>query len=187
MPDKDIATLQDPIFYQYSKIIARSAFSLPDGQKAKKQHYGFIKSTFLDLKTGKKSWSGILQEDWQFAESKKKYIYCEFEEDLHKEHLVPRSLRIKPECVICDKIQGIRNQVLACKTCNSLKRTKGLYEFFKSQYPDDKKFYDVIPSLTEKKYLKTIYCCHECAQTLDKGDLDEDRKLTALDIDFILH
>lgn len=35
-----------------------------------------------------------------------------------------------------------------------------------------KKFYDLIPPLLEKKYLKTMYCCHECADTLDKGDID---------------
>jgi len=63
----------------------------------------------------------------------------------------------------------------------------GLYEFFKSKYSNEKKFYDFIPSLLEKKYLKTIYNCHKCAGTLDKGDLDGDKVLTVLDIDFILH
>ncbi len=36
------------------------------------------------------------------------------------------------------------------------------------------------------KYLKTMYYCHKCADTLDKGDIDGDGKLTVLDIDFIL-
>jgi len=43
MPDRDVKTIQDLIYYQYAKIVAKSAFSLSDGEKAKKQHYGFIK------------------------------------------------------------------------------------------------------------------------------------------------
>ena len=36
------------------------------------------------------------------------------------------------------------------------------------------KFYDSIPPLLEKKYLKPIYNCHGCSGTLDKGDPDGD-------------
>ena len=63
----------------------------------------------------------------------------------------------------------------------------GLYEFFKKKYPNKKKFYDNIPPLLEKKYLKAMYNCHECAKTLNKKDLDGDGKISVLDIDFILH
>jgi 5-methylcytosine-specific restriction endonuclease McrA len=187
MPDRDVKTIRDLIYYQYAKIIARRAFSMPDGKEAKKQHYGFIKKTFLELKNGTKSWSEITREDWQFVKSEKKCIYCGTKSDLHKEHIIPRSLRIKPECRTCDKIQGIHNQVWACKQCNSSKGTKGLYEFYRAKYPNEKKFYDLIPPLLEKKYLKTIYNCHECAQTIDKGDIDGDGEISVLDIDFILH
>jgi len=44
----------------------------------------------------------------------------------------------------------------------------------------------IIPVLLEKKYLKTILQCHECAETLNGGDIDGDGKLTVLDIDSIL-
>ena len=33
---------------------------------------------------------------------------------------------------------------------------------------------DIIPPLVEKKYLKTVYRCHECAGTLDSVDADGD-------------
>ncbi len=187
MPDRDVKTIRDLIYYQYAKIIARRAFSVPDGKEAKKQHYGFIKKTFQELKNGAKSWSEITREDWQFVESEKKCIYCGTESELHKEHIVPRSLQIRSECRTCNKIQSIHNQVWACKQCNSSKGTKGLYEFFRAKYPNEKKFYDIIPPLLEKKYLKTIYNCHECAQTLSKGDIDSDGEISVLDIDFILH
>jgi hypothetical protein len=45
---------------------------------------------------------------------------------------------------------------------------------------------DLIPPLLEKKYLKTIYNCHECAGTLNAGDIDGDGELTVLDIDHII-
>jgi hypothetical protein len=187
MPDRDVQTIQDLIYYQYAKIIAKSAFSAPDGKKAKKQHYGFIKKTFNQLKSGAKSWSEITREDWQFIESEKHCIYCGNKDSLHREHIVPKSPHIKTTCKICEKIQGIHNQVWACTQCNSSKGTAGLYEFFRKKYPDEKKFYDLIPPLLEKKYLKTIYSCHHCAQTLGEKDLDGDGKISVLDIDFILH
>lgn len=187
MPDRDVKTIRDLIYYQYAKIIARSAFRVPNGKEAKKQHYGFIKRKFRQLKSGVISWSEITREDWQLVESDKKCIYCGSEIDIHKEHIIPRSLKIKPECGKCDKIKGIHNQVWACRQCNSSKGTKGLYEFFKAKYPNEKKFYDLIPPLLEKKYLKTIYNCHKCAQTLMKGDIDGDGEISVLDIDYILH
>jgi len=187
MPDRDVQTIQDLIFYQYAKIITKRAFSVPDGQAAKGQHYGFIKKTFRELQSGAKSWSEITREDWQFVESEKKCIYCGSETDLHREHIVPKSLLIKPECATCDTIQGIHNQVWACRACNLAKSKMGLYEFFKAKNPAERKYYDIIPVLVEKKYLKTILQCHECAETLNGGDIDGDMELTVLDIDWVLH
>lgn len=186
MPDKDVKTIRDLIYYQYAKIIAKSTFSKSDGREVKRQHCGFIKKTFKDLQSGAKSWSKITREDKQFVEAEKKCIYCEAESELCYEHIIPRSLQVTPQCKTCEEIQGIHNQVWACKRCNSLKGTKGLYEFFKAKYLNEKKFYDFIPRLLEKKYLKLIYNCHECAQTLNSGDIDCDGELSVLDIDFVL-
>ncbi|MEG8946951.1 HNH endonuclease [Rosettibacter firmus] len=187
MPDKDVKTIRDLIYYQYAKIIAKRAFNIPNGEEVKKKHYGFIKETFQELKNGVKSWSDITREDWQLVESEEKCIYCGSTNNLNKEHIVPKSLKIKPECRTCDKIQAIHNQIWACRQCNSSKGNKGVYEFFKALYTNKKKFYDYIPPLLEKKYLKTIYNCHECAGTLDKGDIDSDGEISVLEIDFILH
>ena len=55
MSDREVHTIRDLIFYQYAKIIARSAFKVADGEQAKKLHYGFIKNTFRDIKSGGKS------------------------------------------------------------------------------------------------------------------------------------
>ncbi|OHD72085.1 MAG: HNH endonuclease [Spirochaetes bacterium RBG_16_49_21] len=186
MPDREVKTIKDLLFYQYAKIITKRALAGGDGSLAKKEHYGFIKKTFRELKSSAMSWSDIMREDWQLVESDKECIYCGSPRNLQREHIVPRSLKIKSECGECDAIQSIHNQVWACKQCNSLKSTMGLYSFFKKKYPDNKKYYDLIPPLLEKKYLKTIYCCHECADTLSKGDLDGDGEPTVLDIDFVI-
>ena len=56
-----------------------------------------------------------------------------------------------------------------------------------SPTPDNEKYYDSIPSLLEKKYLKTIYKCHDCVGTLTGGDIDGDGKITVLDLDNVIH
>ena len=44
---------------------------------------------------------------------------------------------------------------------------------------DNPKYYDYLPPLLEKKYLKTIYHCHLC-----KGDLDKEIDgISVLDLD----
>lgn len=186
MPDRDVKTIQDLIYYQYAKIIVRRASGATNGKEAKAQSYGLIKNKFRELKTGKISWSEITREDKQFVEAEKKCVYCGVEGDLNWEHIVPKSLRIKPECQTCETIQGIHNQIWACRQCNSMKATKGLYRFFKEKFSGEQKYYDLIPPLLEKKYLKTIYNCHLCTGTLNSSDIDGDGELTVLDIDFIL-
>ena len=49
MPDRDVTTIKDLIYYQYAKIIARSALHALDGTAAKANHYGFIKQTFHEF------------------------------------------------------------------------------------------------------------------------------------------
>jgi len=186
MPDRDVKTIRDLIYYQYAKIIARSAFKSADGKEAKKSNYGFIKQTFRDLQSGKKKWSDVVREDWQLAEGPKACAYCGGTTDLSKEHIIPRSLRIKVDCAYCDTIQGIHNQVWACSSCNSSKKTKGLYRFYRDNHSGEKKYYDLIPPLLEKKYLKSIFQCHICAGTLDKGDISNDGVLTVSDLDEII-
>lgn len=53
MPDREVTCIRDIIYYQYAKIIAKSAFHLNDGREAKKEKYGFIKERFRALKNEK--------------------------------------------------------------------------------------------------------------------------------------
>ncbi|MGE5484849.1 MAG: HNH endonuclease [Ignavibacteriales bacterium] len=187
MPDRDVRTIRHLIYYQYAKIMARRAFQQSNGKAAKAKHYGFTEQTLRDLVAGVISWSDITREDWQLVESDKECSFCGASQPLSREHLVPRSLRINERCCTCDAIQSIHNQVWSCRTCNSRKSQSGVYAFYARRFPGESKFYGLIPPLVEKKYLKTIYRCHQCAGTLDCGDIDGDGNLTVMDLDFIVH
>jgi hypothetical protein len=188
MPDLEAReAIEHLIYYQYAKIIAKSAFHVPDGKAAKATHYGFIKKTLRELKQGIMRWSDITREDWQFVQNDKVCIYCGATADLSQEHIVPRSISINERCPACPHIHEIHNQVWACRACNSAKGDLGLYEFYKRRLAPEPKYYDLIPKLLEKKYLKTIWHCHQCAGTLASSDLDGDGELTVLDIDYIIH
>ena len=126
MPDREVETIRDLIFYQYAKLIARSAFRIPDGVAVKGQHYGFVKTTFRELKSGRMSWSDILREDRQLVQAEKRCEFCGAETGLTWEHLVPRSLLVNERCPACDTIQGIHNQVWCCGPCNSSKGQKAM-------------------------------------------------------------
>lgn len=175
MPDREVKTIRDLIYFQYAKIIAKSAF----GEDAKKTSYGFIKKVFRDLVHDEKKWSDILREDKQLVEGDRVCAYCGSTEGLQWEHIVPRSLKINDRCPACERIQGIHNQVLACRKCNSSKSSSGLYHFIFSLYPGEKRNSDKVPALVEKKYLKTIYYCHIC-----NGTINAEGDFTVLDLDF---
>jgi hypothetical protein len=116
MPDRDVKTLQDLIFFQYAKIIACSAFKCANGGEAKKRCYWFIKTTFKDLRSGKKSWSDIEREDWQLVESDKECAYYGNTQNLAREHIIPGSLLMNERFPTCDTIQSIHYKVWACKS-----------------------------------------------------------------------
>lgn len=164
MPDRDVKNLRQLIWYQYAKIIARSVL----GPDAKKEGYGLIKTKFRALCSGTITWSDITRDDKQLVEAPKQCFYCGAQTDLVWEHLVPKSLRINERCASCDTIQAIHNQVWSCRVCNSSKGTLGLYTFYRCRLAGDRKFYDRLPPLAEKKYLKTVYeCLDRCTPCLD--------------------
>ena len=44
MPDRDVKTTKDQIYYQYAKIIARRAFTAGDGVEVERNAYGVVKN-----------------------------------------------------------------------------------------------------------------------------------------------
>ena len=147
MPPKAVKTVRDLIYWQYSKLISESA-------GYGKKNYRFIMDRYKKLRNGEINWSGSTREYIKELERKNECIYCGSHEPLSIDHLIPKN-RGGPD--IGD------NAVLACKTCNSSKSDKGLYEWFGVEKRDK------LPRIVEGKYLKLLYELHERNETLNKG------------------
>ena len=165
MPPKAVKTVRDLIFWQYAKLVARSA--------GMAKQYGFVMKTFQDLRTGKRQWSSILREDTLMAvEGKAACAYCGSASDLTRDHIIPVRIKAPPEC----DVHQIHNLVWCCRTCNS---TKGGRDVFTWYGPGRR---DEIPRLVEGKFLKLVYRCHECRGTLESTDVDLDGRLDVMDL-----
>ncbi len=114
-------------------------------------------SKFKKLQSGKIKCSSTIREWVEGHEKPDLCIYCEITTpDLTTEHLLPRH-RHGPD--IPD------NAVRVCKSCNSSKGSKRLYEWFGFDQRDD------IPRIAEGKYLKLLFALHEAQGTLDELDI----------------
>ena len=149
MPPTAVKSVRDLIYWQYAKIISESA-------GAGKKQFPFVMNRFKKLQSGEIEWSGAIREYIRERDLPTQCIYCQSSTNLSYDHLIPRS-RGGPD--IAD------NVVLACKSCNSSKGNKGVYEWFKL----DRRY--EVPRIAEGKYLKLLYLLHE-----EKGTLSIDRE-----------
>ena len=151
MPPAVVKTIRDEIYWQYAKLISKSAgFGI--NQRA------FQMSRFIGLRDRKIKWSSTIREWIIEHERPKECIYCGSKENLTVEHILPKC-RGGPD--IPD------NAIKVCKKCNSRKGGKRLYEWFGLSEKDK------VPRIAEGKYLKLLYKLHEKRGTLDtnKDDL----------------
>ncbi len=144
MPPSAVKTVKDLILWQYAKLIARSA--------GFDKNYRFIMNRFKQLQNGKINWSGSIREYIKERERSGECIYCGSRDDLSVDHLIPRN-RGGPD--IGD------NAITACKSCNSSKGDRGVYEWYGLDRRNE------VPRLVEGKYLKLLYQLHEEKRTLD--------------------
>jgi len=153
MPPSAVKTIRDLIFWQYSKIISESA-------GLGKKQFGFIMDRFKKMRAGQIEWSGAIEEYIRERELPNQCIYCGATEDLSYDHLIPLS-KGGPD--------SPDNVAMACRSCNSSKGGKGLYEWFGLGGRNE------LPRIAEGKYLKLLYHLHESAGTLDVGRVDLDK------------
>jgi rubrerythrin len=151
LPPKAVKTVRDLIFWQYAKIISESA------GYGKKQ-FGFVMDRFQKLSSGEINWSTSIREYVKEREKGNVCIYCGSEKDLTLDHILPRS-RNGPD--------SPDNAVWVCKSCNSSKGDKRLYEWFGIE-----RRYEV-PRIAEGKYLKLLYSLHEKMGTLNTSDVSK--------------
>ena len=147
MPHKSVKTIKEVIFWQYAKIVSESA-------GMGKQNYGMIMNTYKKLCNGSISWSSTVREWLREKEQGNVCIYCGNADKLTTDHILPR---------VCGGEDIPDNVVSVCKSCNSSKGCKGLYEWRGLKTKDNHH------RIAEGKYLKYLYSLHERNGTLDVG------------------
>lgn len=152
MPPPAVRSIRNLIFWQYAKIISSSSgFG--------KTNYGFIMSKYKELQSGKIQWSTSIREYLKEKEDPDHCIYCGSSEgNLTLEHILPRS---KGGPDIPD------NAIMVCKTCNSSKGGKRLYEWKGLDAKDE------YHRIAEGKYLKLLFKMHEERGMLDVREVTE--------------
>jgi len=151
VPPPAVKTIRDLIYWQYAKIISESA-------GAGKRQYGFVMDRFKKLASEEISWSTSIREYVKEREKAEECIYCGGKMDLTLDHILPRS-RGGPD--------SPDNAVWVCKSCNSSKGDRRLYEW----YELDRRY--EVPKIAEGKYLKLLYALHEQMGTLDVKDVSQ--------------
>jgi HNH endonuclease len=151
MPPPHVKSIRQLIYWQYAKIItASSGFS--------KKEFGMVMSKCKKLESGEIHWSTSVREWLKEKEMADTCIYCGEQRDLTVEHILPRS---------CGGEDIPDNVVMVCKSCNSSKGGKRLYEW------QGLKSKDQHHRIAEGKYLKYLYHRHEKQGTLDVSDVME--------------
>ncbi|MCL2819538.1 MAG: HNH endonuclease [Oscillospiraceae bacterium] len=145
MPPPTVKTIRQIIFYQYAKIISESS-------GMGKKNYGMIMSIYKKLCNDTMSWSSSVREWACEREHGTECIYCGALDKLTTDHILPRSSGGED---IPD------NVVSVCKSCNSSKGSKGLYEWRGLDAKDDHH------RIAEGKYLKYLYSLHDKQGTLN--------------------
>ncbi|MFA6049184.1 MAG: HNH endonuclease [Candidatus Micrarchaeia archaeon] len=149
MPPSAVKSLRDVIFWQYAKLISKSAgFGI--------NSRAFQMERFKKLQSGEIAWSSAIREYVKERENPGECVYCGSKTELSLEHIMP-SCRGGPDCA--------DNAVMVCKKCNSLKGGKRLYEWFGLENKDK------LPRIAEGKYLKLIYQRLDDEGLLDTNDV----------------
>jgi hypothetical protein len=144
MPPAYVSTIREEIYYEYAKLISRSAY--------RSLQRGFITDRFKKLRDGEISISGTIREWEREQELPRQCVYCGLSTDLTTDHLIPRSR---------GGDDSADNVVLACQPCNTSRGDKGIFEWLGLKEKDK------LHRLVAGKYLKHLLTLHEQAGTLE--------------------
>jgi 5-methylcytosine-specific restriction endonuclease McrA len=112
MPPGYVKTIKEEILFEYAKLISRSAYN--------KLEFGFITDRFKKLKNGEIKISDTIRE-WEMEhELPGECVYCGATGNLTTDHLIPRNR---------GGDDSADNLVLCCKSCNSSRGDKGVFEW----------------------------------------------------------
>ena len=159
MPPNFVKTVEELIYWEYAKLITKSA-------GFDEKNYGFMTSRWKLLKTGKIKMSASIRE-WEIERKNRNVcIYCESAEKVQTEHIIPKS---KGGPDIAD------NLVDSCQSCNLKKSNKDVFEFCAMMKID-------VPRLVKGKVLKLVFTKHQENGTLQESDIDGNGKLDLADL-----
>jgi len=144
MPPAYVKTVREEIFYEYAKLISRSAHG--------SIRYGFVTDRFKKLSNGQVTISGTIQEWEREQELPHQCVFCSSLENPSTDHLIPRNR---------GGDDSPDNLDLACRSCNSSRGDKGVFEWLGLKGKDN------LHRLVAGKYLKLLLKVHEQAKTID--------------------
>jgi hypothetical protein len=144
MPSAYVKTIKDEIYFEYAKLISRSAHNRLD--------WPFITNRFFKLKNGEISISDTIREWEREQELEKQCVFCGSKDNLTTDHLIPKNR---------GGDNSSDNLVLSCKSCNSSRGDKGVFEWLGLKKKDN------LHRLVAGKYLKQLIKKHEENLTLD--------------------
>ncbi|MDR3608945.1 MAG: HNH endonuclease signature motif containing protein [Ignavibacteriaceae bacterium] len=145
MPPKYVKTIQEEIYYEYAKLISRSAFN-------GNLQYGFITNKFKELRDGRITISGTIREWQREHELPQLCVFCGSTVQLQTDHLIPKAR---------GGSDSADNLVQSCKQCNTSRNDRGVFEWLGLKEKDK------LHRLVAGKYLKELYDLHLAKGTLN--------------------
>ncbi|MFX0181449.1 MAG: HNH endonuclease [Candidatus Hodarchaeota archaeon] len=170
-PSRHVKTVRELIYWLYADLIARAAGF--EGQ------YGFVMSRYKKLKSGEMKWSSSIRDKQKEWEKGKMCVYCEATKGVTHDHIIPAS-RAGVDPRVKNLLESADNCVWACKTCNSSKGARDIFEWYGEEKINE------IPRLVLSKFLKLTYRLHKTQGTLDLKDLDMDGILNIYDLGVVI-
>lgn len=171
MPPKYVTTVRELIYWEYAKLIARAS--------GFEDNFGFIVSRYKKLASDEMSWSSSTRDWEKELEKGRVCVYCGATNNLSTDHIVPTS-RAGVDPRIAALLDTSDNCVCACRTCNSSKKDRDVFEWYGSDRVDE------IPKLVLSKFLKLAYRIHETQGTLELKDPNMDGVLDIYDLGVVL-
>ncbi len=170
-PPRYVDTVRRLIYWQYAVLIARAAGF--DG------NYGFVVSRYKKLESGEMTWSSSIRDYERELDKGRVCVYCGSTTGLSTDHIVPVS-RVGVDSRISALVDSSDNCVCACKTCNSSKGNRDVFEWYGLERVAE------IPKLVLSKFLKLSYRLHETQGTLDLQDPNMDGVLDIYDLGVVI-
>jgi hypothetical protein len=118
-PPRYVDTVRRLIYWQYAQLIAKAA--------GFEDSYGFVVSRYKKLESSEMAWSSSIRDYEKELDRGRVCVYCGARKTLSIDHVVPLS-RAGTDPRVLALLDSVDNCVCACKTCNSSKGDRDVFE-----------------------------------------------------------